>query len=268
MTINANTKISALLKNHPDALDAIVSITPKFEKLRNPLLRKLMAGRTSIAMASKISGCPIQDFFDRLAPLGFQADAAVAEEVAKLHEVSSFLHRVPADQIITLDVRPVIADGKDPLKDIMKAVKSTPRGGALKIVNSFEPTPLISLLEKQGYNSFVDHAEDDVVETWFFKEEGVNEVQFEPETQEEGFDEKLNEFGQMLSDVDVRQLPMPIPMHTILEKLDTLPDEQALFVYHKRIPVFLLPELKERGFDYRIKELNEGEVRLLIYKEK
>ena len=52
MTINANTKIGTILKQHPAALDVIVSISPKFEKLRNPILRKLMAGRASIAMAS------------------------------------------------------------------------------------------------------------------------------------------------------------------------------------------------------------------------
>ena len=57
--INANTKISYLIKAHPDALEAIISMDPKFQKLRNPLLRKVLAGRASIAMASKIAGCQI-----------------------------------------------------------------------------------------------------------------------------------------------------------------------------------------------------------------
>ena len=49
-------KIAALLKQHPDALETIVTLSPDFKKLK-PILRKLMAGRTSIAMASKIGGC-------------------------------------------------------------------------------------------------------------------------------------------------------------------------------------------------------------------
>jgi hypothetical protein len=56
MTINANTTIASLVKSHPDALETIVSISQKFTKLRNPLLRKLMAGRTSIALAYKLGG--------------------------------------------------------------------------------------------------------------------------------------------------------------------------------------------------------------------
>ncbi|HRU18311.1 MAG TPA: DUF1858 domain-containing protein, partial [Bacteroidia bacterium] len=79
MTINANTKIATILKQHPDALDVIVSISPKFEKLRNPLLRKIMAGRTSLAIASKIGGCSVNDFFVKLQPLGFEIDSTTQE---------------------------------------------------------------------------------------------------------------------------------------------------------------------------------------------
>jgi hypothetical protein len=51
MTINANTKIAPILKQNANALEAIISISKKFEKLRNPLLRKVMAGRTTLSMA-------------------------------------------------------------------------------------------------------------------------------------------------------------------------------------------------------------------------
>jgi len=59
MTINSNTKIGAILKEAPGALDAIIEINAKFEKLRNPILRKLMAGRTTLATASKFGNCEL-----------------------------------------------------------------------------------------------------------------------------------------------------------------------------------------------------------------
>ena len=55
-------------------------------------------------------------------------------------------------------------------------------------------------------------------------------------------------------------------MLAILKALDDLPNATALYVYHKRIPVFLLPELAQKGFDYRIKEIMDGEVHLLIFR--
>jgi len=77
----------------------------------------------------------------------------------------------------------------------------------------------------------------------------------------------LQKFKEKIQTVDVRHLEMPQPMMIILEAIEKLPDDHALFVYHKRIPVFLLPELKERKFDYRIKEEAPNEVRLLIFKD-
>lgn len=268
MIISPNTKISALIKGHPDALDAIVSITPKFEKLKNPLLRKLMAGRTTIAMAAKISGCGVEAFYEKLRPLGFEVDGSAEADDGRPHEVPTHLHQIATEDIRTLDVRPILADGKDPLKNIMQALKSVPANGALKVINTFEPTPLIRLLEKQGYQYFVDDEDGDRVETWFFKkDEQAGEVSIDVgDVSPEKFEDKLNEYADRLVEIDVRHLQMPQPMHTILETLETLPEEKALYVNHKRIPVFLLPELRDRGFDFRIKEISDGEVKLLIFK--
>ncbi|MCC7051301.1 MAG: DUF2249 domain-containing protein, partial [Bacteroidia bacterium] len=83
----------------------------------------------------------------------------------------------------------------------------------------------------------------------------------------EDWDSLINKFLGKTKIIDVRELEMPQPMLTILENLDTLIVGNALYVYHKRIPVFLLPELKERGFEYRAKELSDSEVHLLIFKE-
>lgn len=268
MIINVNTKISKILKQNPDALEAIISINPKFEKLRNPLLRKLMAARTSLGMASKIGGVTTDKFFEKLEPLGFEPDTETTQESnTEISKLPAFLSSVQPDQIINFDVRPIIEEGKDPLTSITAKVKSLPTGGVLKIINSFEPTPLIVLLEKQGFKSFVDPVEDQLVETYFFKEKEGSVKIGEKVTNDEGWDELMKHFEGKLETVDVRLLEMPQPMMTILESIEKLPAESALYVYHKRIPVFLLPELKERKFDYRIKEEAPNEVRLLIFKD-
>lgn len=272
MVINAQTKIAALLKQHPDALDAIVTLSPEFKKLRNPVLRKLMAGRTSIAMAAKIGGCTPQDFFDKLKPLGFEADGTVPilqEEKTEQKSVPSFLKNIKPEQILTLDVRSMLASGSDPLKLIQQKVKELKKGQVLLIINTFEPTPLIKLLQKQGFEAYVQVMEDEIVETYFYKTTNAADTQVAASTETSGdWDAILKRFDNKLQSIDVRHLEMPMPMMTILEALETLPDDEALYVRHKRIPVFLLTELKERNFDYRIKEVREGEVYLLIFKNK
>jgi TusA-related sulfurtransferase len=105
-----------------------------------------------------------------------------------------------------------------------------------------------------------------LIETYFHKA-GQN-ISAESKAEQPGsndWDSVLQGFGDNIQKIDVRHLEMPQPMVTILDALDHLQAGTALFVYHKRIPVFLLPELAQRGLDYRIKEIKDGEVHLLIF---
>lgn len=268
MTINADTKIASILKQDPAALEAIISINSKFEKLRNPLLRKLMAGRTSIQMASKISGSSLEDFYSKLEPLGFEIDKTITGDTNEERPtLPAFFNILKPEEIVEFDVRPIIDANEDPLSLIIKKVKGILPGQALKIINSFEPTPLILLLEKQGFESYVDVVNDQLVEAYFYKKDNAKVAIGEAEDRKEDWDECLQRFQNKIQTIDVRALEMPGPMLTILDALEKLPSESALFVYHKRIPVFLLPELKDRKFDYRIKEIRDNEVHLLIFKD-
>jgi uncharacterized protein (DUF2249 family) len=267
MTINANTKIAAILKQHPDALETIISISPKFNKLRNPLVRKLMASRTSINMASKVAGCQVNDFFEKLKPLGFVADKTASVANEELPEsVPSFMQQIKELKVVELDVRLAIESGKDPFNMITGKIKQLQNGEILKLVNSFEPAPLIQILGKQGFEYYVETINEDLVNTYFLKKPGTRTVGTSTEKTTGDWNEQIKRFEKNIVIVDVSHLEMPLPMMTILEALEKLPADQALFVYHKRIPMFLLPELAERKFDYRIKEIGEGEVHLLIFK--
>lgn len=265
-TINANTRISAILKEHPDALEAIISISPKFNKLRNPLLRKLVASRTSVSEASKIAGCSPDDFFEKLAPLGFANDKTVGPNKQNEQVHALFMRNAEPAMIEELDVRPVIESGKDPFSIITRKIKQMEPGKILKLVNSFEPVPLINILSKQDFEYYVEVINENLVNTYFHKMAGAKEYIADAAKSSEDWNRILDRFKDNLVKIDVRHLEMPKPMHTILDALETLPPDKALFVYHKRIPVFLLPELEQRQFDYRIKEISEAEVHLLIFK--
>lgn len=264
--INANTRIAAILKQEPSALEAIISLSPKFNKLRNPLLRKLMASRTSLSMASRIGGCRVEDFFTLLEPHGFVADRSVtAEKEEGPGDLPAFMQS-PGKAVVELDVRPIIESGRDPFRDITGRLKELGAGEVLKLVNSFEPLPLIQVLGRQGYEYYVERIDENLVNTYFHKTATSGTVEKQSQPSGEDWERIMQRFGENVEQIDVRALEMPLPMMTILEALEKLPAEKALFVHHKRIPVFLLPELAERKFDYRIKEIGENEVHLLIFK--
>ncbi len=263
--IDQHTKIAFLIRNHPDALETIIRISPKFNKLRNPVLRKLLAGRASISMAAAVAGCSVNEFLDQMKTLGFQSSPGTS--TAEIKKAPVWLMNAKPGTIVDLDVREFLQKDRDPLPHIMKKLRSLKKGQILKIINSFEPGPLMDLLAKQGDESFAETIDPQLVETYFSRrgeERGIPEVKAETTSD---WEESLSRFEGKMEVVDVRQLEMPGPMMRILEELDKLPAGKALFIYHKRIPLFLIPELAERKFAYRLKEISENEVHLLIFRD-
>jgi uncharacterized protein (DUF2249 family) len=274
MKISAQTKIAQLIKTNPACIDEIASINKHFEKLRNPLLRTLLASRVSISDAAKIGGCSVEDIFNKLSSLGFESDTVVLEKPKSEEnpkQIPEFMNSIQTEHTVTLDVRESLAQGKDPFDQIMGSVNSLMPGQCLKIVNTFEPLPLINVLKKKGFEHYTLEKPAGEFHVYFNKMDKV-EIKETLHVSENSIDNQdvfhsvMNQFNGQLKTIDVRALEMPLPMITILNEIKKMEDNQALYVQHKKVPHFLLPELKDSGFSYLIKEDGEGDVKLLIYK--
>ncbi len=67
--------------------------------------------------------------------------------------------------------------------------------------------------------------------------------------------------------IDVRGLPPPEPMVAILALLAKPDTHDRVIVHHDREPIFLYPELAERGWSHEIIARQAGEVRLLLTRQ-
>jgi len=274
VTITNHTKLSEIILANPDSIDAIAAIAKPLEKLKNPLLRKLMASRITLSEAADMSGCDLDLFRQALIPLGFSFDQEGAvNEKEEIEKKPQWLLTIPDDKISDFDVRPVMESGDDPLKAIVKKFGALPDGEVLCIINSFVPYPLISLLAGKSL-TFTAQTSPSEHHTWFLKRVcEVNPCIEKPlgkaliMDDETSFAATLANFPEpSVKRIDVRHLQMPAPMQTILDALTGLGGSDALYVYHKKVPVYLLEELNETQFGVHVLNLAEGEVRLLIYK--
>ncbi|MCD4663723.1 MAG: DUF2249 domain-containing protein [Bacteroidales bacterium] len=269
MKVSANTKISALLKANPVSIDVIASINKHFKKLKNPVLRKLLAPRVTIADAAKIGNTSVDIFFEKLKDIGFEIDITETKQGENnIQKQDLIMDNFMKENIVKLDVRPNIEAGNDPFKIILDAIKELPENGVLQIINVFEPLPLINHLRDKGYDSMTERPEEGVVHTYFRKaaqvsNEDLPEIELTEFTE---FEMKTSEFGENIKTIDVRHLEMPEPMVIILLEVEKLPEGHALYVNHKRIPQFLLPELKKRDYIILYNEVDENNMKLLIYK--
>lgn len=271
--ISPKTRISELIKANPLVIDTLVALNPNFSKLRNPILRNLLARRVNISDACAIAGCKVSDFLSKMQSIGFitngRLDSSVPNDQGDI-TAAPFTSRL---KVVSLDVRPILAGGTDPLQLILNASKKLGDNECLKVINTFEPVPLINLLGKQGFRSWSERPEQDIVCTWFVNDETEKAAQETPEAEPlypnsgTEFERMVDFFGpERTRTIDVTGLEMPQPMIKILENLSDLKVDEALFVYHKKVPVYLLPELAERGFRYLIKNCPDGMVHMLISK--
>lgn len=259
--ISANTKISAVLKANPNAIDAIAAINPHFRKLQNPFLRKFLAPRVTIAEAARIGHCELTDFFEKLKPLGFIIDYGIMENQKNVEESPGSVHFD-----VELDVRNDIASGKDPFKKIIAAVSDLQTGNVLLLINSFEPVPLIRILTEKKFKVYTRTINPDTIHTYIERTPESKVLAVTKNEPDSSFENTLEAYEGKMIEIDVRELPMPQPMVRILETLSRIEEGKALFVHHKKVPVFLLPELKERHFEHVLRHVADG-VQLIIYRK-
>ena len=267
LLIDEGTRIKALLDvKQEEVIQTLAALNGNFKKLRNPFLRKLLAGRVTIADACKIAGCPVPDFMASMREIGFRTAEGGFSAPNREDEIPL---PIEGDEILEFDVRPILNQNGDPLKEITARAMALKSAQCLRLIAPFVPVPLITLLGKKGFIHSTCTIGPDEVHTYFKR--GEESVEIEPVSSADG---EIHDFDEVMATIDpedlryidVRHLEMPQPMLTILENLDTMEEGEALYVYHKKVPVFFLPQLQERGYKYHLKQTPDGKVNMLIYR--
>lgn len=268
MIISSKTKISKLIESNDNTIEVISSINRHFKKLKNPFLRRALAPRVTIADAARIGGVPVSVMIDKLKEIGFTTTDN-SESVSPLDKNRTNQNKIDMrkETIIELDVRPILEAGTDPFEAIMAKLKTMDDSHTLKIINSFEPIPLLNILKKKGYAYETERPESGVVHTFLEKFEGEeNEESDDAKVSELNFDQAENKFAGKMTEVDVRDMEMPMPMVTILEEIEKVKEGHALFVHHKKLPQYLIPELEDRGYKWVSNEIDESNIKIIIFK--
>jgi uncharacterized protein (DUF2249 family) len=183
--------------------------------------------------------------------------------------------RVPDPREVHLDVRPNLERGEEPLGRILAAAKHLGEGEVLVLHVSFEPLPLYRVLGRLG---FAHRAERRAAKDWVVRfqrapagKPGAAAAQAPGAPTGHGAGtgvaaaEPADETAAAATvRLDVRNLEPPEPMVRVLLALDTLAADATLEVLHDRRPVFLYPQLEERGFRHETREIEPGLVRILI----
>ena len=236
--IRAEETVGDIARRHPPAL----------EILKESGINHCCGAHLTLREAAASAGVPIETL---LAALNESREGqAPAERAAPLA-----LADLPAARRVQLDVRQDIRRGKEPFARIMAAVTALGPDQVLELRAPFEPIPLYDVLGRRGFAHWTEPRAVDDWSVWFYRTGTPLTERCRAATP--GAGERV---------LDVRGLEPPQPMVRVLEEIDRLAPGTRLEVHHDRRPLFLYPQLEDRGFRHETDEPTVGLVRIRIWK--
>lgn len=149
--ISPKTKVRELLDAYPALEPVLMSMSPAFEKLRNPVLRNTVARVATLQQVSIVGGVNIDEMINRLREEAGQSfndsnsetiDYRTAEKPEWLDN-SRIKYRYDATAVINL--------GESPMKEILRLAGMLKPGEILELQTPFIPAPIIDILKSKGY---------------------------------------------------------------------------------------------------------------------
>jgi len=294
VVIRPDDRVATIIKQDESVIDVFASLSPAFERLRNPAMRKVMARLVTVEQAARMAGLDADHLVEQLNAHMMRAAAAAGDTTATVEAPGAravsadtaasaiggdmpaqnglssagsgepaALALIPAERRIELDVREELRAGNEPFRSIMAALRERPDDGALAVRAIFEPVPLYAVMRKQGLAHHTEELGPEDWRVWFFPDGIEPAIVAEENTPVQGAaDDAPAEDGVVV--LDVRGLEPPEPMMRTLAALEQLPPGGTLVQLNVRVPQFLLPLLEERGFTYEVREQSADLVRVFI----
>lgn len=156
--------------------------------------------------------------------------------------------------VVTLDVREEIRQGREPFSLIMRTVMTLKPAEGLLLIAPFEPIPLYSVMANKGYAHQTKEQADGSWEILFEKRDAPSGSGAASATPAKA----TNKAAKPITEVDARGLEPPQPLVSILEAVAALPPGAELRAHTDRRPLHLLTQLEERGFTGQTEEQSDG----------
>lgn len=169
-SLTGDTRLSEALDAHEAVLEYIISLNPHdFNRLRTPLLRKVMPPRITLRRVAAIAGIPERQLLRKVNELAGRPynDQPDADDRATLpvsaKEAPAWMTSVKPDEIIWVDCLPIDEEFGDPMPPINIAVNQSKPGDVVGIKHKWQPQPLFDIWDLRGFEFWTEHQADD---TW------------------------------------------------------------------------------------------------------
>lgn len=168
ISITADTKLKELLDEFPQLENFFMTISPTYQKLKNPVLRKTIARIATLEQVARVGNIPVEELLHKI-----RSFLQIAECEENVKEKTEKLEKgdIPEFEIVeTIDARPMLEQGGHPLNLVLTKLKQMNQGQGFILITPFIPAPLIDTARGKGYRAEFKKVNEDFIENYFWKE--------------------------------------------------------------------------------------------------
>jgi hypothetical protein len=149
--ISPKTRIGELLDAWPHLEDVLISMSPVFAKLRNPILRKTVAKVATIQQISVVGSIPVEQIINRLRRETGQDELQTGDEDTQPREEEKPEWFSETKISARFDASPVINSGGSPMAEVLRLANSLGKDQILELRTPFVPAPILDMLSEKGF---------------------------------------------------------------------------------------------------------------------
>lgn len=164
--ITPQTRIGEFLDYYPELEELLLSLSPAFGKLKNPVLRRTIGRVATFQQVAVVGNITLEKIINSL------RKAAGQNQTNKNMSTNNNLNERPdwfnASLVSdTLDAREMLQAGQHPLAEAIKRTSEMKTGQIFELITPFTPMPLIEKIIDKGFSAYVDSVSDSEIHTYF-----------------------------------------------------------------------------------------------------
>jgi hypothetical protein len=166
--ITPQTRIGEFLENYPELEELLISFSPAFQKLKNPVLRRTIGRVATFQQVAIVGNIPLDTLINSL------RKAAGQNQTDEIMRTNNNLLGKPEWFSITkikesLDAREMLQSGQHPLAEVLRRTTDMPTDTVFELITPFTPMPLIEKVSANGLLVYVHTVSDSEIHTYFYK---------------------------------------------------------------------------------------------------
>lgn len=166
--ITPQTRIGEFLDNYPELEDLLISLSPAFQKLKNPVLRRTIGRVATFQQIAVVGNIPLETIINSLRKAAGQNQTnEIMNTNNNLEEKPSWFDAASVSE--TLDAREMLQAGQHPLAEAIKRTSEMKPGQIFELITPFTPMPLIEKITDKGFSAYVKTVTDTEIHTFFYK---------------------------------------------------------------------------------------------------